>query len=75
MSTGKLSDEAVLRAVDLGAQVHNLISEARFVGTADERLFWRKLYLLSDDFPKHKAAREEMRQEWVRRCLINEADA
>lgn len=70
-----LSDEAVLRAVDLGAQVHNLLGVAQYVGTSDERLFWRKLYLLSDDFPKHQAAREEMRQEWVRRCVIKGADA
>ena len=67
-----LTDEAVLHAVNLGAIVHNLLGayEQAMVSDDYER-FSRKLYDLSVYFhrPEAAEARENMRQEWVKRCV------
>lgn len=67
-----LTDEAVLHAVNLGAVVHNLLGayeQAMISGDYDR--FSRKLYDLSVYFTRPGAAeaRENMRQEWVKRCV------
>lgn len=65
-----LSDDAVLHAVNLGAMVHNLLAAyEQALASSDFTRFHRKLYELSVDFNEADAAdaREEMRQEWLRR--------
>lgn len=72
-----LSDDAVLHAVNLGAMVHNLLSAYQGgIESGDFSRYRRKIYELSVEFnrPEVVSARENMRQEWVRRCEQKEAE-
>lgn len=70
-----LTDEAVLHAVNLGAMVHNLLGAYQAaIESGDFQRYRRKLYELSVEFnrPEVREARENMRQEWVRRVEASE---
>lgn len=72
LSKHVLSDEAVKEAVNLGAQVHNLLSSyEQALKDGDFTQFSTRLYELSFDFhePKSQENRENMRLEYVRRSL------
>lgn len=70
-----LTDDAVLHAVNLGAMVHNLLGAyQQAIESGDFFRYRRKIYELSAEFhkPEVAAARENMRQELVRRIESGE---